>query len=196
MDEKKTIRDIFEESVRAKELFLSDDANIETIAGAANLIIKSIRKGGKVIVFGNGGSAADSQHIAAEFVVRFEKERRSLPCIALTANSSVLTAAANDYDFEKIFARQIEALGKPSDVVIAISTSGESKNVLQAVRAARKINIPVIAITGGSGGKLKKESEIAIVACSKNTARIQEIHITAIHAICKVVEDAFACEGL
>jgi D-sedoheptulose 7-phosphate isomerase len=190
MDTKKTVRDIFKESLRIKEQFVSDEASIDAVAEAASALVECYRRGGKVIVFGNGGSAADSQHLAAELVVRFEKERKSLPCVALTTNTSILTATSNDYDFSRIFSRQIEALADPSDVVIAISTSGNSENVLEGARAARAKKVPVIALTGRDGGKLVKESDIAIVARAENTARIQEIHVTVIHILCKIVEDA------
>jgi D-sedoheptulose 7-phosphate isomerase len=190
MDTKKTVRDIFKESLRIKEQFVSDEASIDAVAEAASALVECYRRGGKVIVFGNGGSAADSQHLAAELVVRFEKERKSLPCVALTTNTSILTATSNDYDFSRIFSRQIEALADPSDVVVAISTSGNSENVLEGARAARAKKVPVIALTGRDGGKLVKESDIAIVARAENTARIQEIHVTVIHILCKIVEDA------
>ncbi len=189
MDAKEIIEIVFEESLRLKNEFVSDKANMAAVAKAASALVECYRRGGKVIVFGNGGSAADSQHLAAELMVRFEKERKSFPCIALTTNTSILTAAANDYDFSKIFSRQVEALADPSDVVVAISTSGNSENVIEGARAARVKKATVIALTGRDGGELLKESDILILAKSKNTARIQEIHGVVIHAICKVVED-------
>ena len=190
MDMKETVRNIFEESLRIKEKFISDETNVAAIAEAASLLVKCYRRGGKVIVFGNGGSAADSQHLAAELVVRFEKERKGFPCVALTTNTSILTAASNDYDFSKTFSRQVEALAGPSDVAVAISTSGNSENVLEGARSAHARKVPVIALTGRGGGELLKESDIAIVAKAENTARIQEIHVTVIHVLCKIVEDA------
>ncbi|MFH1305251.1 MAG: SIS domain-containing protein [Candidatus Omnitrophota bacterium] len=189
MDIKGKIKDVFEESLRCKKLFVSDDACIKAVAEAVSVITECYLRGGKVLVFGNGGSAADSQHMAAELTVRFEKERDPLPCVALTTDSSVLTATGNDYAFAAVFARQVEALARLGDVAVAISTSGNSRNVLEGVRAARARKISVIALTGGDGGELLKEADVAIVAKEGNTARIQEIHITVIHAICKAVEE-------
>jgi len=186
------IKNVFRDSLSAKKRFLDDAAGMDGVARAAEAIAECYRRGGKVIVLGNGGSAADSQHMAAELLVRFEKERKSFPCIALTANTSALTAAANDYDFSKVFSRQIEALAGPSDVVVAISTSGNSDNVIEAAKAARAKKALVIGLTGGEGGRLKKESDIPILVKAGNTARIQEVHITIIHAICKIVEDSLA----
>lgn len=187
-----TVKDILKDSIRAKDRFLSDEVNCGQVAAAAGAIVGCYGRGGKVIVFGNGGSAADSQHFAAELIVRFEKERKGLPCLALTTNTSTLTATSNDYDFNKIFSRQVEALAGPLDVVVAISTSGNSENVLEGARAARAKKIPVIALSGRGGGKLLAEADIPIVVNAENTARIQEVHITIIHIICKIVEEAFA----
>jgi D-sedoheptulose 7-phosphate isomerase len=153
------------------------------------VIAQRCKKGGKVIVFGNGGSAADSQHMAAELVVRFEKERKGLPCIALNTNTSTLTAASNDYSFDKTFSRQVEALAEQRDVVIAISTSGNSKNVLEGAKEARAKKVPVIALAGRDGGELAAMADIPIVVRCENTARIQEVHIAIIHALCKIVEE-------
>ncbi|MFH1552108.1 MAG: D-sedoheptulose 7-phosphate isomerase [Candidatus Omnitrophota bacterium] len=192
MDAAKTVKKIFEDSLDVKRQFIGDDVSVAAVAEAAMALVECFRRGGKVIVFGNGGSAADSQHMAAELVVRFEKERKSLPCIALTTDTSILTATANDYDFSKTFSRQVEALASPGDVVVAISTSGNSKNVLEGVGVARQRKVPVIALTGKDGGKLAGESDISIVVKSENTARIQEIHVTVIHVLCKIIEDALA----
>jgi D-sedoheptulose 7-phosphate isomerase len=192
MNTKDTIRKILEESIAAKQKFLGDESGIAAVIEAVDVIIGSLKKGGKVIVFGNGGSAADSQHLAAELVVRFEKERKALPAVALTTDTSILTATANDYDFSKVFSRQVEALAGPSDVVFAISTSGNSPNVIEGARAARAKNVPVIALTGRDGGKLAAGSDVSIIVRSDNTARVQEVHQTLIHVICKLVEDAFA----
>ena len=192
MDLNKTITGIFDQSLEAKKKFLSDEANISAIAEAAEALVECYARGGKVIVFGNGGSAADSQHLAAELLVKFEKERKPLTAIALTTDTSILTATSNDYDFKKVFSRQVEALANSSDVAVAISTSGDSENILEGARAAREKNIPVIALTGREGGKLLKKADIAIVVKSDNTARIQEVHGLIIHCICKIVEDASA----
>ncbi|MFH1877348.1 MAG: D-sedoheptulose 7-phosphate isomerase [Candidatus Omnitrophota bacterium] len=191
MDHGKKITDIFLDSIKAKKGFISDPANIKAVSTAADEIIKCFENGGKILVCGNGGSAADSQHLAAEFVVRFEKERKPLPCIALTADTSILTAAANDYDYNAVFKKQIEALARPGDVLIAISTSGNSGNILEGVRSARARGIPVIALTGKNGGKLLAEADILLHVRENCTARIQEIHITMIHVLCKLVEDYF-----
>jgi len=188
MDSKTTVRKIFEDSLQAKKRFLDEDVNVSAVAEAASTVVECYRRGGKVIVFGNGGSAADSQHLAAELVVRFEKERKSLPCVALSTNTSILTATANDYSFNRVFSRQIEALADPGDVVIAISTSGNSENILEGAKAAREKEVPVIALTGRDGGKLIGLSDIAIVVKSDSTARIQEVHGTVIHALCSIVE--------
>ncbi len=191
MDTEKQIKEILESSISAKQEFLSDDGNISAIRNAATAVEGCLRRGGKILVFGNGGSAADSQHLAAELVVRFEKEREALACIALTTDTSILTALANDYAFDKVFSRQVEALAGPEDMVIAISTSGRSPNVLEGVRAARKKNIPVMVLTGKDGGELIKEADIAVLVKAENTARIQEVHVTVIHIICSLVEGSF-----
>jgi len=192
MDKRDIIKNILEDSIETKKQFLSDEGNVDAVNDAASAIVECYRRGGKVIVFGNGGSAADSQHLAAELIVRFEKERKSLPCIALTTDTSILTAAANDYDFNKVFSRQVEALAEPSDVVVAISTSGNSPNVLEGVKTACAKKIPIIAVTGRDGGKLAGKADISIIVNAENVARIQELHVTVIHIICKIVEDTFA----
>lgn len=158
------------------------------IEEAAMAIIDCYRRGGKLLIAGNGGSAADAQHLAAEFVGRFEMERRALPALALTTDTSILTALSNDYGFDGIFARQIEAHGRPGDVFIAISTSGESRNLLEAAAKARKLGIKVIAFSGRDGGKLSPAADIALTIPEQRTARIQECHITIGHIICSLVE--------
>lgn len=168
----------------------------EAIENAAKLLIKNFQNGGKVLLCGNGGSAADAQHIAAEFVVRYQLKRRALPAIALTTDSSILTAHANDFDFDSVFARQIEALGNAGDVLIAISTSGNSKNVVQAAQIARVKSMNVIALTGETGGTLSQFANHLIAVPSKITARIQETHILIGHYWCGVVEGSLnACES-
>ncbi|HEU4942775.1 MAG TPA: SIS domain-containing protein, partial [Gaiellaceae bacterium] len=157
-------------------------------AAAARAIASCFRRGGKVLIFGNGGSAADAQHLAAELVGRFSTERRALPAIALTTDTSTLTAVANDLGFEQVFARQIEALGRRGDVAFAISTSGGSPNVLAAVETARERGIRVVALTGGDGGALAAAADVAIVVPSTSTPRIQECHLALEHAICEAVE--------
>jgi phosphoheptose isomerase len=156
---------------------------------AAQLIIKCLSSGGKLLLFGNGGSAADAQHLAAEFVGRFVRERVGLPAIALTTDSSILTAVGNDYGFEQIFARQVRALARPGDVVIAISTSGNSPNALEAVKEARKHNLKTIGLTGKDGGMLARQVDVAITIASTSTARIQECHIAVGHLFCELVDE-------
>ncbi len=165
--------------------------HLETLEKIAKEFIRAFKAGRKILLCGNGGSASDSQHIAAEFIGRFKLERRSLPAIALTTDTSILTALANDYSYEKIFSRQIEGLGIKGDVLIAISTSGNSKNVLEAVRTAKSQGLVTIGFTGQNGGALKNEAEICFQAQSPKTPHIQEVHITALHAISEVVENAF-----
>lgn len=180
------IKDILLESIQIKEELLH--SGIEKIIKITELITDSLKKGGKLILFGNGGSAADCQHIAAEFVGRFQKERNALPAIALTTNSSIITALANDYDYQIVFARQIEALGKKGDVAIGISTSGKAKNVVWAIKQAKKIGLKTIALSGGDGGELVKLADISLRVPSTVTARIQEAHIIIGHIICELIE--------
>jgi len=189
-DMKQAIKDIFEASIEAKKKFFLDEKNIALLEEAARAIMDCYDSGGKVLIFGNGGSAADSQHMAAELMARFEKERKSLPCVALSTNTSILTALSNDYDFTITFSRQIEGLAAEGDVAIAISTSGNSANVIKGAEKARKAKMKVIALAGRDGGKLAALADIPIVVDSPNTARIQEVHEVIIHALCKVVEDS------
>jgi D-sedoheptulose 7-phosphate isomerase len=158
------------------------------IVEAASLVAGCLQAGGKILFCGNGGSAADCQHLAAEFVGRFILERRALPALALTTNSSILTALGNDYGFEQVFSRQIQALGRPGDVAIGISTSGNSPNVVAAMREARKRGLKTIGFAGKDGGALATCVDIPIVVRSPNTARIQECHITIGHLICELAE--------
>lgn len=157
-------------------------------AQAAQAIHGALRRGGKILLFGNGGSAADAQHIAAEFVGRFARERDPMPAIALTTNTSILTAVSNDYGFEQVFARQVLAAGGPGDVVLAISTSGRSPNVLRGVEVAQERGMTTIGLTGGDGGRLAQLVDIALVVPCTNVARIQECHITLGHILCEVSE--------
>jgi D-sedoheptulose 7-phosphate isomerase len=182
------INKIFDNSAK---VILESKKNSKDVEKAVNMIIKSYKKGGKVVVFGNGGSAADAQHLAAEFIGRFQLERKSLPAIALTTDSSIITALGNDYNFDYVFARQCEALVKKNDVVIAISTSGKSKNVLDGIKVSKKNGAQIIGLTGINGTSMKKHTDILLVIPSKSTARIQEGHRTTIHAICELVEESF-----
>jgi phosphoheptose isomerase len=164
----------------------------QPIVAAAAAIVAALRSGGKLLVFGNGGSAADAQHVAAELVGRFQRERPAFAAIALTTDTSVLTSLANDYAFDRVFTRQIEALGKPGDVVLGISTSGASANVVTAFAAARRLGLRTIALTGRDGGEVGRAAEIHINVPSPSTARVQEVHRTLLHIICELVEDSFA----
>jgi D-sedoheptulose 7-phosphate isomerase len=161
----------------------------ENIVDAAMLIARCLRGGGKLLLFGNGGSAADAQHLAAEFIGRFRIERQALAAIALTTDSSILTAVGNDYGFDQIFARQVQALGRPGDVAIGISTSGNSPNVTSAITQAAKQELKTIGLAGKDGGSLAKCVDISITVASTNVAMIQECHITIGHILCELVEN-------
>lgn len=163
----------------------------EILENTSKEIISCLSNGKKIIIFGNGGSAADAQHMAAEFIGRYQLEGVSLPAIALTTDTSILTAIGNDYSFENVFERQCEALVNPDDIIIAISTSGNSKNILAGVRKGKEKGAKVIGLTGGDGGLLKETSDIAISVPSKETPRIQEGHRVLIHIICEIVEKHF-----
>ena len=152
-------------------------------------MVGAFKKGNKILLCGNGGSAADAQHIAAEFIARFKRERKSLPAIALTTDTSILTAVSNDYSYDLVFARQVEGLGERGDILIAISTSGNSRNILEAARKAKESGLFVIGFTGKSGGELKKIVDLNFSAGSEKTPHVQEMHITALHAISEAVED-------
>jgi len=161
------------------------------IADAVNTVVGCITAGGKVLACGNGGSASDAQHFAAEFIGRFERERPGLAAIALTTDTSIITAIGNDYDFNSIYSKQVQALGAPGDVLLAISTSGNSANVLAAVDAARAKDMTVIALTGRGGGKLRErlgETDVHICVPHERTARIQEVHILVLHCLCDAID--------
>jgi D-sedoheptulose 7-phosphate isomerase len=160
---------------------------VDGLEEAARRLVGCYRAGGKVLMLGNGGSAADAQHFAAELVGRFRRERRALPAMALTTDSSILTAVANDYGFDEVFARQIRAHAVPGDVVVGLSTSGASENVCRAFRAARENGAFTLALTGGTGGPLRYLADLVLVAPSDDTARIQEAHIIMIHVLCDAV---------
>jgi D-sedoheptulose 7-phosphate isomerase len=163
-------------------------ASAEATVAASRAMIACLDHGGKILVFGNGGSASDAQHFAAELVGRFMRERRALASIALTTDTSILTALANDYAYDRVFARQVEALGRPGDVVLGISTSGQSANVLTAFAAARSFGLTVVALTGRDGGEVGRAADIHINVPSPSTARVQEVHRTLLHAICELIE--------
>jgi D-sedoheptulose 7-phosphate isomerase len=189
IDYARRISDHFEESARLK-LDAADDL-APRIARAAGVLTECLLADGKILVCGNGGSAADAQHFAAELVGRFERERPELPAIALTTDSSLLTAVANDYSFEQIFAKQVRALGAKGDVLLAISTSGNSRNVIAAIEAARQRDMHVVALTGKGGGQmggLLGDSDVHLCVPHSRTARIQEVHLLTIHCLCDIID--------
>jgi D-sedoheptulose 7-phosphate isomerase len=163
-------------------------ADLRPVLDAAAMIAKTLRAGGKLLLFGNGGSAADAQHVAAELVGRFQRERVALAAIALTTDTSVLSSVANDYAFERVFARQVEALGRQGDVALGISTSGGSPNVLAGLRTARERGLRTIAMTGGDGGAIGRAADLHVNVASDSTPRVQEVHRTLLHVICDLIE--------
>ena len=170
------------------QLISNSDSLIPEIIECVNITTKSLKKGKKIIVFGNGGSAADAQHIAAEFIGRFNLERKSLPAIALTTDSSILTSLSNDYSFETVFERQCESLVSKGDIIFGISTSGNSKNVLNGLKISKKLGGITIGLLGNKGGKIKKIVDYPLIVNSKSTPRIQEVHRVVSHLICDLVE--------
>lgn len=168
--------------------------SVADVEEAATIIIKSLKTGGKILIFGNGGSAADSQHIAAEFVNRYSRERKALPAVALTTDSSILTSVPNDGSFDNIFSRQIEALGSKGDVAWGLTTSGKSENVLKAFKTAKAMGLRTVAFTGQDKSKIEKSVECCVSVPSKSTPRIQELHVTLAHIVCELVEDALAAK--
>jgi D-sedoheptulose 7-phosphate isomerase len=183
-------RDLFE-----KALSSLTSACEKTLEGCASELVtlsgwlcSAFENGGKLLICGNGGSAADAQHLAAEFVNRFRLERRPLPAIALTTDTSVITSVSNDYDFDQVFSKQVEALAGPGDIVLGISTSGNSPNVLKALSAAREIGAKTVGLTGGTGGAMERWSDLVLCVDSSDTPRIQEVHIFLEHLLCDLVE--------
>ena len=185
------IEELIRESIGVKSALLADVRQIELIQRIAASIIEALKRGNKVVFCGNGGSFADSIHLAAEFVSRFQKERGPLASIALGANNSILTAVGNDYSFAEVFSREVGAIGKTGDVLIALSTSGNSENILRAVQVAQELGIQVFGMTGQSGGRLSEVAE-SLKIPSVKTARIQESHILVGHIICELAENAMA----
>jgi D-sedoheptulose 7-phosphate isomerase len=177
----------FEESIEVKKKFAEE--NVDTIIEVAKVIADAFNKGKKLILFGNGGSATDASHIAAEFINRFQKERPSLPAISLNADMAVITSIANDYDFSEIFAKQLKSLSNEGDVVIAISTSGNSPNILKAMDVAKRKRLTTIAFTGMKGDKFASKATYAFIVPSDKTPHIQETHITLGHILCRMVEE-------
>ena len=181
------IRNAVTDSLRLKQSFF--DANEERIAAIAREIVRILQNGNKVLLFGNGGSAADAQHLAAEWVGRFVRERRPLAALALTTNSSILTAVSNDYGYDHVFERQVRALGRSGDLEIAISTSGDSPNVCLAVEAAREMGLITVGFTGNDGGKLGTRVQYHLNVPHRESARVQEVHIMIGHILCQLVEE-------
>ncbi|MBF0330618.1 MAG: D-sedoheptulose 7-phosphate isomerase [Candidatus Omnitrophica bacterium] len=186
---KNAIRSILESSIEVKRLTL--EANIDIIEKISLACIHCLKNGGTLFFFGNGGSAADAQHVAAEFIGRFQKERVALSAIALTTDTSILTCLSNDYSYDIVFSRQLEALGRKGDMAFGLTTSGKSPNVLKAFEVAKAKGISTVAFVGGDGGPAALAAEMSVIVPSKVTARIQESHITVFHAMCEVVENAF-----
>ena len=184
---KDEILHIFEASIQAKQQFLLDQ--LPALIAATEAVVETLRQGKKLLLFGNGGSAADAQHIAAEFVNRYVRDRPPLPAIALTTDTSALTAIANDFGPEDVFAKQIQALGKEGDIALAFSTSGDSPNVLRGLDRCQELGIQTIGLTGGTGGALAERVDHSLcVAATTSTPRIQEAHILIGHAICEMVD--------
>jgi D-sedoheptulose 7-phosphate isomerase len=183
-----TVQDCIAASAAVKQAMLADHHLVSGIATAAELICGALRSGRKLLLIGNGGSAADAQHIAAEFVGRYRMERRALPAMALSVNSSAVTAIGNDYGFDDVFARQIMAFAHPGDVLLAISTSGASRNVIRAMLVAGALRVKTIALTGVGGGKLLHSADLCLCVPSRDTPRIQEGHILIGHTIAEIVE--------
>ena len=183
-----TIKESFNRSIEVKQNIVSDEKLISTIENVINEIVSSYRNGGKVLWCGNGGSAADSQHLAAELSGRFYFDRKPLSSEALHVNTSYLTAVANDYSFDEVYSRMIEAIGHKGDILVGISTSGNSKNILKAIEKANQIGMLTVGMTGSSGGKLKEVCKYLINVPSSDTPRIQESHILIGHIICENVE--------
>lgn len=178
---------IFEESLEVKERFVKE--NIETIIEVSKVIAKAFNEGKKLLLFGNGGSATDASHIAAEFVNRFKKDRPGLPAIALNTDIAVVTSIANDYDYTEVFSRQLKSLAQEGDIIIAISTSGNSSNVIKAMDVAKEKRLRTIAFTGAKGERFASKADYAFIVPSENTPRIQETHITLGHVLCQMVEE-------
>lgn len=188
--ETESIARLLQDSIAVKQAVLADPVLLKVIAEVAQRCIETLRSGNKILLAGNGGSASDAQHIAAELVGRFEVDRRGLPAIALTTNASQLTAISNDYGYESVFSRQVEAFGASGDLFIGLSTSGNSANVVAAAGAARAQGLSVVGMSGASGGRLEALCDLCLKIPSTNTARIQESHITIGHILCAQIEAA------
>jgi D-sedoheptulose 7-phosphate isomerase len=184
------IREIAAEGIALQQRFFNDNAPL--LARCADALVERLRAGGKVLIFGNGGSAADAQHFAAELLGRFARERAALPALALTTDTSALTAIGNDYGYDRVFARQLEAHGRSGDVAVGISTSGQSPNVVAALEVARSRGMLTMALTGRGGGKVAPLVDLLIDVPHTSTARIQEVHGIVIHILCELAEESLA----
>ncbi|HRG33037.1 MAG: D-sedoheptulose 7-phosphate isomerase [Saprospiraceae bacterium] len=187
----KQIKNIISDSIKVKQLLLEDEKTLTKILEASHKILHSLQNGGRIYFCGNGGSAADAQHLAAEFSGRFYQDRKALPAEALHTNTSYLTAVANDYSYDVVYSRLIHGVGHPQDVLIGISTSGNSKNIVLALEEAKKIGMATIGLTGSKGGIMKDICDINLAMPSEDTPRIQECHIMIGHIICQMVEDMY-----
>jgi len=187
----KQIKNIISDSIKVKQLLLEDEKTLTKILEASHKILHSLQNGGRIYFCGNGGSAADAQHLAAEFSGRFYQDRKALPAEALHTNTSYLTAVANDYSYDVVYSRLIHGVGHPRDVLIGISTSGNSKNIVLALEEAKKIGMATIGLTGSKGGIMKDICDINLAMPSEDTPRIQECHIMIGHIICQMVEDMY-----
>lgn len=187
---KEHIRQIIKDALTCQARLLYDEELVTKLQNSAKVIGGVLNKGGKILIFGNGGSAGDAQHFAAELVGRFQKERKALPAIALNTDTSIITSLSNDYSFDIIFKRQIEALGKTQDIAFAISTSGASKNVLEGIKAAKKLKMKTVCLTGEKKSQLSALCDICIASPENKTARIQEAHILIIHILCELIENS------
>ncbi len=182
-----TIKSYIEENIETKKRIL--ESQVDDISKIVEKVIDCLKNGNKILICGNGGSAADSQHFAAELIGRYKLERDSLPAIALTTDTSILTAIGNDYGYDKVFSKQVEGLGKKGDILFGISTSGNSPNILKAYKVAKSKGVTCIGLLGRDGGNLKELSDLEFTVPSDNTPRIQEAHILAIHTICEIMEN-------
>ena len=188
------IKNIIQSSIDVKSLILADDKLLQTVMDCVNIIVNAFEKGNKVLFCGNGGSASDAQHLAAEFSGRFYTDRDALPAEALHCNTSYITAVANDYSYDVIYSRLLKGIGNAGDVLVGLSTSGNSKNIVNAFEVAKEKKMITIAFTGSTGGKLKKDADYLINIPSDDTPRIQESHITLGHIICQLVEEIYFAE--
>lgn len=194
-DARAYVSSLVAEAARVHEA-LSGSDTVDAVVRAARVVREALAGGGKLLVFGNGGSAAEAQHVAAEFVGRFARERAGLAAIALSTDTSALTAIANDYGFARVFARQVEALGRPGDVALGISTSGASANVVAALEAARAAGLATIGLTGRDGGRVAALVDVHVHVPHPSTARVQEAHLTLLHALCDLVERAAVAQAV